>query len=98
VDRLWTIVASLVLVASAGTAVAADAVIAPGPLSAPPAFPAQSGPVVRPGPFDAPPAYGPPPFRVYKDATAKSKRFGIGESLAFANHPVSVVLSPNAMS
>jgi outer membrane immunogenic protein len=55
-------IASLTLIASVGAAAAADAVIAPGPLSAPPAFPA---PVVRPGPFDAPPAYGPPPFRVY---------------------------------
>jgi outer membrane immunogenic protein len=60
-----TLLATLMLVASAGGAVAADAVITPGPLSAPPAFPARPNPAVRPGPFDAPPAYGPPPFRVY---------------------------------
>jgi outer membrane immunogenic protein len=60
-----TVVGSLVLIASAGAAFGADAVVTPGPLSAPPAFPAGPGPVVRPGPFDAPPAYGPPPFRVY---------------------------------
>jgi outer membrane immunogenic protein len=61
------VIASSMLIASAGAALAADAVITPGPLSAPPAFPARAsqGPVVRPGPFDAPPAYGPPPFRVY---------------------------------
>ena len=41
-------VAALMLVASAGAGVAAEAVIAPGPLSTPPAFPAQPGPVVRP--------------------------------------------------
>ena len=58
-------IAALLLISSAGAGAAADAVIAPGPLSAPPAFPAQPSPVVRPGPFDAPPAYGPPPFRVY---------------------------------
>jgi hypothetical protein len=64
-----TAIAALMLIASAGAGVAADAVIAPGPLSAPPAFPAQPSPVVRPGPFDAPPAYGPPPFRVYNCGT-----------------------------
>jgi outer membrane immunogenic protein len=60
-------IASLMLIATAGAAAAADAVITPGPLSAPPAFPARASqtPAVRPGPFDAPPAYGPPPFRVY---------------------------------
>ena len=58
-------IASCMLIASAGAAFAADAVIAPGPLSAPPAFPQNVGPVVRPGPFDAPPAYGAPSFRVY---------------------------------
>ncbi|MGA8649032.1 MAG: hypothetical protein WB677_00115, partial [Xanthobacteraceae bacterium] len=63
-------IASIMLITSAGAAFAADAapVITPGPPSAPPAFPATRAnwdPVVRPGPFDAPPAYGLPYARVY---------------------------------
>jgi outer membrane immunogenic protein len=62
-------IASIMLIASAGAAFAADAapVITSGPLSAPPAFPARASwdPVVRPGPFDPPPAYGLPANRIY---------------------------------
>jgi outer membrane immunogenic protein len=63
-------IASIMLIASAGVAFAADAAptIIPGPLSAPPAFPAARAnwdPIVRPGPFDAPPAYGLPANRIY---------------------------------
>jgi len=53
------VMAGIAFVASAGAAFAADAVIAPGPFDAPPAFPA----TVTPGPFDAPPAF--PQHKVY---------------------------------
>jgi outer membrane immunogenic protein len=63
-------VAGLVLLASPGVVLAADAAppVAPGPFEAPPAFPtarARQDATVRPGPFDAPPAYGAPVTRVY---------------------------------
>ena len=54
-------IASLALLAAAGTALAADAepVISPGPFAPPPAFPAHAGQdiAVTPGPFEAPPAF-----------------------------------------
>jgi outer membrane immunogenic protein len=56
------LIAAIVLITSAGAAVAADAepVVPPGPFSPPPAFPAPrpvQDATVRPGPFDAPSAY-----------------------------------------
>lgn len=53
------VMTSIAFIASAGAAFAADAVIAPGPFDAPPAFPS----TVTPGPFDAPPAF--PQSKVY---------------------------------
>jgi outer membrane immunogenic protein len=60
------LIAGIAFIASCGAAVAADAVVTPGPFSPPPAYPAAPAypaPAVTPGPFAPPPAY--PVARVY---------------------------------